>query len=208
MHKELFRTVAVLLIAVLVGCRDGNTVRVNTPGEETNFTVAGCDDGRSGQTLREAMVCTHNAVRRSPPASQPDPEPPLPPLTWNEELAEVARAHAKKCMYQHSERETRTAGFGQWVGENLAAGTAGAYSDSTIVERWAEEAADYGYRTNSCAPGKVCGHYTQIVWRDTTQIGCAKVTCDTVENQPGLGRADLWVCNYLPGGNIAGERPY
>lgn len=154
------------------------------------------------------MVCAHNAVREAPPAPQPTPEPPLPALTWNQDLADLARSHAERCVYEHSASSTRSQAFGQWVGENLAAGTAGAYGDRAVVRLWAEEAANYEYQTDTCASGKVCGHYTQIVWRDTTQVGCAKVTCDSLANQDQLGRADLWVCNYLPGGNIVGERPY
>lgn len=207
--RHVIFTAALLFIASLAGCRDGTSVRPADldPGTELSYTGNGCEGGQ-GRSLREDMLCAHNQARASLPASQPDPEPPLPPLAWNEKLATLARAHAETCVYEHSERETRTAPFDQWVGENLAAGTAGAYSDRTIVRRWAEEAANYDYRTNSCAPGKVCGHYTQIVWRDTIQLGCAKVTCESIANQPNMGRADLWVCNYLPGGNIVGERPY
>lgn len=208
MHN-IYSITVLLIIALLTGCRDGNVRPADSsPGTGATPAATGCDSAPPGEPLREAMVCAHNAVRQSPPGLQPVPEPPLPPLTWNEELAELARAHAEQCLYQHSERETRTERFGQWVGENVAAGTAAAYSDRSVVNRWAEEAANYDYRTNSCDPGKVCGHYTQIVWRDALQVGCAKVTCDTIANQPGLGEADLWVCNYLPGGNIVGKRPY
>jgi len=45
----------------------------------------------------------------------------------------------------------------------------------------------------------VCGHYTQIVWRDTKQVGCG-VARDN--------RREIWVCNYDPPGNWVGHRPY
>ncbi|MEM6522020.1 MAG: CAP domain-containing protein, partial [Cyanobacteria bacterium P01_C01_bin.70] len=41
-----------------------------------------------------------------------------------------------------------------------------------VVAAWVAEKADYDYASNSCASGKVCGHYTQIVWRETTAVGC------------------------------------
>jgi hypothetical protein len=45
----------------------------------------------------------------------------------------------------------------------------------------------------------VCGHYTQIVWRNTKSVGCAVARGKGVE---------VWVCNYDPPGNYAGQRPY
>ncbi|MBN1209800.1 MAG: hypothetical protein JXB05_33430 [Myxococcaceae bacterium] len=59
-----------------------------------------------------------------------------------------------------------------------------------VVQSWASEAASYDYGTNACAPGKQCGHYTQIVWRSTTQVGCATK-----------------LCNSSPPGNYVGQRP-
>ena len=38
------------------------------------------------------------------------------------------------------------------------------------------------------------GHYTQIVWKDTKEVGCAKISCD--------GNKTLWRCNYNPHGNV------
>jgi PadR family transcriptional regulator len=45
----------------------------------------------------------------------------------------------------------------------------------------------------------VCGHYTQIVWSNTREVGCG-VARDS--------NREVWVCNYNPPGNWIGERPY
>ncbi len=60
----------------------------------------------------------------------------------------------------------------------------------------------YHHDTNSCDSGRVCGHYTQVVWRNTTKVGCAVYTC------AGLQYGATVVCNYGPGGNTSGRRPY
>jgi pathogenesis-related protein 1 len=73
-------------------------------------------------------------------------------------------------------------------------------SPKDVVNSWAGERKDYTYSTNSCARGKVCGHYTQVVWSKTTEIGCGKAVC--------FDKSQVWVCNYKPPGNIIGQKPY
>ena len=68
------------------------------------------------------------------------------------------------------------------------------------VSSWASEAADYDYASNTCAG--VCGHYTQVVWATSTKLGCGVSTC------AGLTYGHTIVCDYAPGGNISGQRPY
>ena len=82
-------------------------------------------------------------------------------------------------------------------GENLYKITGGRIAPSNVVEQWAAEARDYQYKSNTCRG--VCGHYTQIVWRNTKRVGCAVARS---------GRTEVWVCNYDPLGNWVGERPY
>jgi pathogenesis-related protein 1 len=69
-----------------------------------------------------------------------------------------------------------------------------------VVDAWAAEARNYSPRSNRCQPGRSCGHYTQIVWRATQEIGCGVAVC------ADLGQ--IWVCDYRPAGNVAGRRPY
>ncbi len=148
----------------------------------------------------QAWVDAHNAVRRD---ARPPPSPPLPPFGWSTAAATVAQAWADLCNYQHN------AGRGD-RGENIAASApANRWSLADAVAAWAGEAQDYDYATNGCAPGKQCGHYTQIVWRDTLRVGCAHRACDT--NSPfgaQLPSWDFWVCDYEPPGNFVGRRPY
>ena len=61
---------------------------------------------------------------------------------------------------------------------------------------WYDEIAKYDF----AAPGfsQKTGHFTQVVWRNSKELGCAKASCS--------GK-DYWVCRYSPPGNIAGQFP-
>jgi pathogenesis-related protein 1 len=74
-------------------------------------------------------------------------------------------------------------------------------SPNKVVDSWGSERADYDYKNNSCATGKMCGHYTQVVWKTTTTVGCAIAVCED-------SREQVWVCQYQPPGNWVGEKPY
>ncbi|KAK8601781.1 hypothetical protein V6N12_051606 [Hibiscus sabdariffa] len=116
------------------------------------------------------------------------------PITWDDTVAAYALNYANQriadCNLEHS---------GGPYGENLAWG-GGDLSGTDAVAMWVNEGADYNYDSNSCASGKVCGHYTQVVWRNSVRLGCAKVTC----NNGGT----FITCNYDPAGNVIGEKPY
>ena len=69
-----------------------------------------------------------------------------------------------------------------------------------VVKVWTNEERWYDYNRNRCQPGRRCGHYTQIVWRDTSEVGCAMKVC--------ADKSQTWVCSYNPPGNYTGVRPY
>lgn len=117
-------------------------------------------------------------------------------LEWSEEMAELAADWAKKlkrkgCGFEHRPDNN--------FGENLFKGTTGYFDAAYVVDAWASEKEFYNYEKNDCKPGEMCGHYTQIVWKSTKKVGCAKIVCDGM---------DIWVCNYDPPGNWVGEKPF
>jgi pathogenesis-related protein 1 len=149
--------------------------------------------------LARVAVEAHNQVRTG---AVPTPSPPLPDMQWSADVEAVAAAWAAHCTWSHN------AGRGD-LGENIAASSPGYWPTMhEVVLAWASEAADYDYASNSCAPGKVCGHYTQLVWRNSTLVGCAYARC--TQNSPfdGVPTWDFWVCDYSPPGNWIGQRPY
>ncbi|KAI3715929.1 hypothetical protein L6452_22919 [Arctium lappa] len=116
------------------------------------------------------------------------------PLTWNKTLAAYARGYALQrlgdCNLEHSKGP---------FGENLAEGYGYQFSAVDAVNLWVGEKQHYDYESNSCVGG-ACLHYTQVVWRDSIHLGCARVRCH-----------NDWrfvICSYDPPGNYLGQRPY
>ena len=144
-----------------------------------------------------AAVALHNCARRTvvPPAATP-----IEPLTWSASIATMAQNYSNQCHYAHS----GTSGYG----ENIYAAAGFTPTMDDAVAAWAQEQSYYNYATNTCSSGKVCGHYTQVVWDTTAQVGCGKTYC--TQNSPFGSSFPNWylvVCNYSPAGND-GSRPY
>jgi uncharacterized protein YkwD len=156
---------------------------------------AGEGEGERGglEPFAQAFVDAHNAARAG---ATPAPPLSLPPVTWSDEIAAVAQAWADRCVFEHSSGP---------YGENLALFSSPSTTPEQVVAAWVSEVADYDYAANACAAGAQCGHYTQVVWRDSGRIGCAVTDCPAVA---GFGPGLLWVCNYDPPGNFIGRRPY
>lgn len=122
----------------------------------------------------------------------------LVPLNWSNKLAQDAQGWAQhlanKNALEHATQEQRAS-----AGENLWMGTAGMYSAEDMVGGFLAERAIFmpGRFPEVSRTGKWqdVGHYSQIIWRDTKQVGCA-----VVRNRTN----DILVCRYYPGGNWIG----
>jgi uncharacterized protein YkwD len=127
----------------------------------------------------KVIVDAHNRVRARHCA---------PPLRWSAKVARSAQRwadtlHGDGCALRHSQGE---------YGENLAAGTAGMLDAASVVGMWYDEVKRYSFRGGGGFSMQT-GHFTQVVWRGTTDVGCGRAQCN------GL---DVWVCQYDPPGNV------
>ena len=62
---------------------------------------------------------------------------------------------------------------GKRMGQNLAYTAGSPKNLNRMVGMWVDEKADYNYASNSCS--NVCGHYTQVVWAETTKVRAARM---------------------------------
>ena len=200
--------------------RDGRTTTttrtvVSGPGEPVAVAPPGVDsrpaireparpadspptNNRDSAALPREAVDAHNRERHKHGVGD---------LSWDPKLATFAdkwahhlcRAGRRPPPLQH--RPPTDGGPGENLWEAVTT-EATRYSISDAVKSWAGEQKYYNERSGQCQGGE-CGHYTQLVWRSTQQVGCGVATCPA-----GAFTATIWVCNYAPAGNFVGERPY
>ncbi len=133
------------------------------------------------------LLAAHNAYRA---------DLGLPPLRWSDHLAANAQQWADHLaeigQLEHS-----------GPGQNLAMAASGTQSLTQLVDLWGGEQA---YFSNGNFPDISTtgnwvdvGHYSQLVWKATTEVGCGFASSNGV---------DFLVCDYDPPGNVMGERAY
>lgn len=168
-------------------------------------------------SFEQATLDAHNAVRAQVSAGtlgdEPQAEPDLVPMVWDNALAAAAQEWASNCSFGFNTAAERQQSYlanggnlnqGTWIGVNLSFNSTVNANPAAAVNLWASEHENYTYATNSCSG--VCGHYTQLVWDDSQRLGCARANCPVLSGLPSGG--DYTVCYYYPGGNFNGQLPY
>lgn len=139
------------------------------------------------------ILSTHNKARA---------EVGVPPLRWSPALAASAQTWADHLAasgrFEHAPENPQTP-----QGENLWAGTRGRFAPEAMAAAWIAEKQHFrpGLFPDNSKTGRVedVGHYTQLVWRETREVGCALASGR---------REDVLVCRYAEAGNYRGERPF
>jgi uncharacterized protein YkwD len=127
----------------------------------------------SGAT-RKSILAVHNKFRTKHHA---------PKLVYSETLEKYAQKVSNTCKMEHS---------GGPYGENLAMGYKNAGS---AITAWYNEVKNYNY--NSPGFSGSTGHFTQVVWKSTKEVGCGITTCN--------GGTKFVTCSYKDPGNMVGN---
>ncbi len=154
-------------------------------------------DAQTGFSDKE-MVDRHNHWRS---------EVGAPNLRWSESLTAHAQEWADElaslgCNMVHRDQDQYGENLTRFAPRRSSSGQRSlqTVTPTQVVDGWADEKQWYSHGANRCQAGQVCGHYTQVVWSSTREVGCAKAVC--------ADQSQIWVCNYDPQGNIAGQKPY
>lgn len=185
---QKYALVPLLLLLTLhfSGCSGDRTVAINSPGK-----IYQAKNGINKNDIK-VLLTEHNRVRADVGVGK---------LVWSNKLGRYAQAWANHlaattCQMAHRPKKGK---WKEYYGENLFIGTAGFYSVREAVLAWESEKADYHYGTFTGKSYKPIGHYTQVVWKGSSKLGCGQALCN----------GNLIVaCNYDPPGNYLGEKPY
>ncbi len=159
-------------------------------------------DGKTGSAIKpdaaQAFLAYHNEKRA---------EVGVPALSWSPQIAAEAQKWADRLAKTGKfEHRPRTGEWATKFGENLGAGYGNGYNALSAAARWYGEKEHY--QPGSAIPESFAnfkaGHYTQMVWRETKELGAGVAVIQT-------GRMKGWtvvVCNYSPAGNYIGRKPF
>lgn len=169
--------------------------------------------GCSGLAGEELAICDEHNVERAKHG--------VAPLNWSADLAKNAQAWVNACHTAKNDNgdeffcHQSTSGCGTdasyHFGENLSFGWP-SLGGKDAVDGWYceinvydfDHPAVHGGNLQGCNknPNKVTGHFTQVVWRGSTRLGCARNTCSL-----GGNTGTLWACEYDPPGNFNADQP-
>jgi uncharacterized protein YkwD len=160
------------------------------------------------ETLRDAALAKHNEYRKLHDA---------PPLQLDSGLNASAQAYAEELARRNEDGSANDPYFEHsnnrdGVGENLdyhattnSIPSASALADK-VVEGWYIEVNDYDFNNpGKQKPGREkeqIGHFTQVVWKETSKVGCGAATANITFNSGNKATGVFTVCHYSPGGNV------
>lgn len=155
----------------------------NRASNAKNRASHSINNSTNNNTINNEWLVAHNQLRTLHQVSN---------LMWSDALAKQAQQYADSCPAGHSKQGKVK------YGENLAFSTAPVMSYTDVVKAWYDEINLYDF--NHPKFSLKVGHFTQVVWKTTTQVGCGyKSGCETGD------WSDIWVCQYQAPGNILGQ---
>lgn len=141
------------------------------------------DAGNStAQVFRDNVLARHNFYRKKHSA---------PDLHWSAEIEKYAQQWADKLASENKMYHRQPNKYG----ENIYWISGGDSNGIDAVDAWYSEIKQYNF--NKPGFSMATGHFTQVVWKGSTLIGCGKAKA----KNGGI----YVVCNYSAPGNYTGK---
>ena len=138
------------------------------------------------EQVRKDLLTRHNYYRAKHQA---------PDLTRLAQLETISQSYSEYlASIGHLVHSSNTLN-GNYIGENLYMGYNAGYLGTKPVDAWYDEIKDYDFNKAEFTSGT--GHFTQVVWKNSKQVGCG-VACAT-------NNYCYVTCNYYPAGNYLGQ---
>ena len=116
-------------------------------------------------TFYNELIVKHNILRKKHNSGE---------LTKLDDIAALAQVTANGCVDAGGLVHSGNSYNNQWLGQNLyVCGGMTPTADSVLEGWYTEEEVNYDYNTGTSKNGGVIGHFTQVVWKSSKQIGCA-----------------------------------
>ncbi|KAL1908937.1 hypothetical protein Sste5344_005294 [Sporothrix stenoceras] len=138
-----------------------------------------------------------------------------PAVSWDSDLADYAATVAASCVFAHDLTPGASTGsYGQNIAVYGASGDVSSIDPSKIVaqaitdmwyngEVWQFPSDGYGESNPDMSNFEAWGHFSQVVWVASTEVGCASQYCSPGTIYSGMG-SWFTVCNYRSEGNMGG----
>jgi len=203
---------------LLLGCNGQDTLK--EIGNDAQALIIGdktVTDGIEGNISEDidALLRVHNQARAEVGVDVD--------LKWSDTIAKDAQSYADEMaatgFWGHDTQRNQNDGYGNGnYGENLYTSFNTKATLEEAAKAWVDEKQYYTYGEvvgsgddPTCQDGLdaygnqiLCGHYTQVIWKDTTLVGCG-TSRYTTGDRDGW---DIVVCKYQTPGNVVGETPY
>jgi uncharacterized protein YkwD len=163
----------------------------NNPTLPSESPLGNNTENVQGDDLTSSILAVHNQERAAVGVQ---------PLTWSDTLAAGAQTWAQHLATSGEFKHSPDTSYGEnLAGFTLAEGVSAPGGGQSL---WVDEKSNYVPGTPILENNfRNIGHYTQMVWKDTTQVGCGTAT--------GNGHPfSILVCQYTPPGNRLGQLPY
>ncbi|KAH7645316.1 cysteine-rich secretory protein-like protein [Dermatophagoides farinae] len=166
----------------------------NRNNNNNNNNNASTSANRSLDDLfTKECVYSHNEYRKKHRDTKP--------VISSKELSKVAATRAEKLVQIDRLEHLPQNNNDHYYGENLYM-IYGGYSDChTVTKSWYQEFDDENYDFQNPKYDGKTGHATQVIWYDTTRIGCAQRSFQSGGHYP----KQYTVCMYDPAGNMIGR---